>query len=241
MSLLTRAAKKTGNKKKATKKDDLVVSLPDSEEVIKAMKDWKENKDDAKTATSKCKAAEEILKPLAMKAYLDGCQNDKKYHSSIKVQASGCVPLTFVVQKKASAIDAEAAEQLQGLFKDDFDKHFEQKTEITLSDEALRDIDTVLGQLVDGFGGYELMKAKHDLQELVDAGKSGKKVDELEAKVEELTGAAEDKFFTYVAVKQYHSPTEQFFINRATDPAIRGLAEEAVNKKLVKPTSPSFR
>jgi hypothetical protein len=111
MDLLGQAAKK--NKKAKKKKDEKpIIVLEPSQDNVKLVKEWLDQKKAEKTATTNKKKAEERLKPQIAEARKDYCLSHK-YHSAVQVKVGSSEPITASFQKKCTKISTDDQERLQ--------------------------------------------------------------------------------------------------------------------------------
>lgn len=141
--LIKSAAKGPETKKKSTTPS---VTLTDKKHT-EAIQDWVKADADKKDAESRKADAESKFLDDAEKARISACRTEGKYHSSVKLNDE----ILYGVQNKYAAIKNEDRETLESIFGDKTDTYFTEKTEISLTDAALKD-EKILEKLINAVG-----------------------------------------------------------------------------------------
>lgn len=210
MDLLGKQAKKSPNK---PKKDALpLLEVEDNEKNRKLIHNWVENKKKESDAATLRKKAEKSLKPLVTTLRADYCL-ENEYTKSVKFKVGDeGTTITAAFQRKCSKISTENEVKLKKIFGDDYDELFRKQTNISLTDEAMEQIqkkaeagqDTILDKLIEAMGGPE-------------------------------------KFFSAFSVEQSVVPRDKFYEKYVTDPAINRKAKKAIeDEKILSPQGPSL-
>jgi hypothetical protein len=141
--LLKRAAKEPAAKKKSTTPS---ITLQGTD-AVKALQAWIQADKDKKDAEARKAQAETDFFDEAEAARIAECQRDGSYHSSIKLNDE----VLYSTANKYSAIKNADREKLEEVFGDKTDQYFVAKTEISLTDAALKD-EKILEKLIAAVG-----------------------------------------------------------------------------------------
>lgn len=134
MSILGKLAKK---KKTPTKKTNSKPLLKDNS-LNSNIKDFLNAKKKQKEAKAEIARAEGAIIEAAERARIVHCTRTGKYESSHKV-ASDEGQVTVKFPNRYSKIPTDDEDGLREVFDDDYDRYFETKTEVTMTDAALND------------------------------------------------------------------------------------------------------
>lgn len=239
IDLLKKAAQK--NVAKPTSKSKTpTLDLPQTPELLLAIKSWHEAHTKIKTAEADKEMAANILRPVCETLRDTYCEENHftaTIHIKSPEQEQG---ISFVTMNKYSEIPLDNEEKLTNIFKEEFPNFFEQTTTISLSEKAMKDIDKVLETILRGFAGDELVLTEHELKLNANTISAERKT-ELEEKIAKLNEEAQNKFFDLMTVKRVFSPTEKFHQERFCNKTTKRKAQAAIATDLIKPYTPSIR
>jgi hypothetical protein len=213
-SLLKKAAKAAPP---APKKDAApILELPKTPEIISAIKTIVEQKQVEKTAESLRKQAEAVLRPACVDVKTKHCQEEGKFHPSVKVKAGEEGPITFVQVEKYSKIGVDKEDEIKAAFEAAYgkeaaaaayDKCVITDTEITLTEKGLKLIETLLPLLMEA--------------------------------ADKATGT-KDSWTEIFEVAQNLKPTNFLHANQMLDPKLAQVYRKLVDDGVIKPQTPHF-
>lgn len=154
-ALLAKAAKTTsGPKKKST----CPIIAVDDENVALAISEWRDAKQRAKQAENEMGLSGAIIiqeGSIARRKYI---QSYNRTVSSIKLVGNDEETVTLSVKSSScySKIPADNAGDLKKIFAKDFDKCFQVKTNVRLTDEAAADMN-IISKLIEVFGEKQFL------------------------------------------------------------------------------------
>jgi hypothetical protein len=129
------------------KSEKPVYNIEDLHESIAQFLEAYKNKSDAEAQQA---AAEALILPQAEMERLKFCQDNGKLESTVKFQ-SPAGDIMISASNAYSKIDPAKEESLRALYGDLFDTYFSLKSEVELSEAALKD-ENIIGKLVEAVG-----------------------------------------------------------------------------------------
>jgi len=198
---------------KTTKKKDEMPVVNIGEKYKDSIKEWIKRKKEEKTAVSLKTKEEEKLKPAAVEARKKWCLENRKAQKSIKIQAGDDSEslITAAFQQKYSTITTDNQEKLEEIFGDEYNRLFTMHTEITLTDEAMKQVEiaaaegkpTILDKVMKAVGGPE-------------------------------------EFIKLFSITQTIKPTDALDKERVSNEKTAELAQKAIDEGILTPQAPSF-
>jgi hypothetical protein len=213
-NLLKKAAKAAPP---APKKDAApVLELPKTPENEAAIKTIIEQKQVEKTAESLRKQAEAVLRPICVDAKTKACQEEGKFHPTVKVKVGTEGPISFVQIEKYSKIGVDKEDEVKAIFEQVFgkeaaaaayDKCMITNTDISLTEKGLKLIETLLPLLME---------------------------------VADKATGKPDSWTEIFEVAQDLKPTNWMHTNQMLDPKVQALYKKLVDSGVLKPQTPHF-
>lgn len=208
MGVLGASAKKAGPKKK--KDENPTVDLPNTDANKQALEAWLKHKREERSASAKRKKEQEKLMGPAIAARTEWCLANK-FTKAVKIKVGDTEPIGIAFQAKYGAISTDDTERLQEIFGDDYDRCFETITEVSLKEDAMKEVAAAAAEDREG-----------PLDKIIAA-----------------IGPA--KFAEIFEVKQSVKPTDALDQGRVTDKALNQMASRAIEEELLKPQNPLFQ
>ena len=197
----------------SAKKGMPIIELPNTPEVRAAMKTWIEQKHTEATAESIRKMQEDVLRPLAADAREKYCI-DKGYSASVKVmvKAEKEGEEDLVLQFSAPCKYSKIPADTEAKLKEIFGEELYNKYFRLVTNVALTD------------------KAMKEIEQ------GGNLMERIVTAV-----GGPEAFQQYFEVEQFIEPLESFHMDRVQDKAVATKAKRAIEDKVIKPTTPSFK
>lgn len=196
-----------------TKKKDEVPVINIGSEHENSIKEWFKRKKEEVTAETLKKKEEEKLKPAAVEARKKWCIANRKAQKSIKIRCNDNSELiiTASFQQKYSTIATTSQDKLEEIFGEDYSKYFSTHTEVALTEEAMKQVETA---------------AAEGKPTILD-------------KVMKAVGGPEE-FVKLFSITQTVKPTDALDKERMTNEKVMGMAQRAIDEGILKPQAPSF-